>query len=168
MTKDAGKPEKTPRPGDGPPEPQAAGPRAAGPPGTRAGRPSEAHANGPSGAHADAPADALAGPSAEQHTGPPADAHAADPAEKHSTPPSDELILTLLIAAGVVGAAVGAWALGPVARWLLDVLPVAPFRFALRFLGAIDAWWEMLLAGAGGAVVLLVVTLGALEKRGIG
>ncbi|MFJ4435113.1 hypothetical protein [Streptomyces sp. NPDC088923] len=119
-------------------------------------------------------------PPGEGRTGPPAagpgETHAADPgkahpvgqAEKQTTTPSDELILTLLVGAAVLGAAVGAWVLGPVARWALEVLPVAPFRFALRFLGGIDVWWEMLLAGAGGAVVLLVVTLGALEKRGVG
>ncbi|WP_158677788.1 hypothetical protein [Streptomyces sp. SPB074] len=73
----------------------------------------------------------------------------------------------LLFGVAAVGAAVGAWVAGPLARWLLDALPVAPFRFALRFLGAIDAWWEMLLAGAGGAVILVVVALGAMEKRGI-
>ncbi|WEH28146.1 hypothetical protein [Streptomyces sp. AM 3-1-1] len=96
-------------------------------------------------------------------------AEAAGPAEERGdATPSDELILALLLGAAVVGAAVGAWGLGPLARWLLDVLPVVPFRIALRFLGAIDVWWEMLLAGAGGAVVLLVSTLGALEKRGVG
>ncbi|WP_431034582.1 YqeB family protein [Streptomyces sp. P6-2-1] len=97
----------------------------------------------------------------------PSDAHVTGSSDAHVTGLSDGLVLTLLLGAAVVGAAVGAWGLGPLARWLLDVLPVVPFRLALRFLGAIDVWWEMLLAGAAGALVLLVVTLGALEKRGV-
>lgn len=78
--------------------------------------------------------------------------------------PSRALVLAGCGGAPLLGAALGGFVLPPLGRWV-DGLGVAPFRIVFRFLGGIDAGWEVLLACLAGAVLGLLAGLGALEGK---
>ncbi|MEV0845214.1 hypothetical protein AB0J21_04860 [Streptomyces sp. NPDC049954] len=78
--------------------------------------------------------------------------------------PARWLLPCAVAGAPLLGAALAGWALPPLGRWLSG-LPALPFRIVFRFLGGIDAWWEVALAVLVGAAVGLVLGLSALEGQ---